>query len=78
MDESNSLTRVLAQVRQFVGALTLGQKLLLVAGTAMVAGTLWLFVGLLSKPKYVTLYSGLRAEEAQALGQSVGGKEYRL
>ena len=80
MDESNSLTRVLAQVRQFVGALTLGQKLLLVAGTAMVAGTLWLFVGLLSKPKYVTLYSGLRAEEAQALGSRLAAKniDYEL
>jgi flagellar biosynthesis/type III secretory pathway M-ring protein FliF/YscJ len=46
----------------------------------MVAGTLWLFTGLLSKPKYVTLYSGLRAEEAQAIGSRLAAKniDYEL
>ena len=36
--------------------------------------TLWVFVVLLGQPKYVTLYSGLRPEEAQALGGRLAAK----
>ncbi len=38
------------------------------------AATLWVFVMLLGQPKYVTLYSGLRPEEAQALGGRLAAK----
>src|SRR5437899_1386651 len=53
---------------QFWNGLTLGQRLLLVGGATLVGGTLWLFVGLISKPKMVTLYSGLRPADAQSMG----------
>ena len=36
--------------------------------------TLWMFVGLLGKPRYVTLYSGLKPGDAQALGSRLAAK----
>jgi flagellar M-ring protein FliF len=59
---------------QFLHGLTLSQRLLLGAGVVVVAATLWAFVVLLGQPKYVTLYSGLRPEEAQALGSHLAAK----
>jgi len=59
---------------QFFQGLTLNQRLLLVGGAVLVAGTLWVFVALLGQPKYVTLYSGLRAEEAQTLASRLAAK----
>ncbi len=50
------------------------QRLLLLAGLVLVSATLWVFVALLGQPKYVTLYSGLRPEEAQALGSRLAAK----
>ena len=40
----------------------------------MVAGPSWVFVALLGQPKYVTLYSGLRPEEAQTLAGRLAAK----
>ncbi len=40
----------------------------------LVAATLWVFVVLLGQPKYVTLYSGLRTEEAQGLASRLAAK----
>ena len=65
-----SLERALEMLR----GLTLGQRALLVAGTALVGITLWVFVGLMGKPKLVTLYSGLRSGEAQAMGTRLAAK----
>jgi len=62
------------RLRAFLAGLSLRQRVLLGAGAALVGGTLWVFVALLAQPKYVTLYSGLRAEEAQALGSRLGAK----
>src|SRR6202167_914639 len=59
---------------EFFTGLSLQQRLLLFAGVALVGGTLWIFVTLLGEPKYVTLYSGLRPEEAQALGGRLAAK----
>ena len=40
----------------------------------MVGATVWVFAVLVGQPKYVTLYSGLRPEEAQALGGRLAAK----
>jgi len=65
---------VLQRLQQFFQGLTLNQRLLLAGGAALVAATLWLFVTLLGQPKYVTLYSGLRPEEAQSLAGRLAAK----
>jgi flagellar M-ring protein FliF len=65
---------VLHRLGQFFQGLTLNQRLLLAGGAALVGATLWIFVALLGQPKYVTLYSGLRPEEAQALAGRLAAK----
>ncbi|HEY3974087.1 MAG TPA: flagellar basal-body MS-ring/collar protein FliF [Candidatus Sulfotelmatobacter sp.] len=64
----------LERLGQFFRGLTVNQRLLLVGGAALVGGTLWIFVTLLGQPKYVTLYSGLRSEEAQNLASRLAAK----
>jgi flagellar M-ring protein FliF len=65
---------VLPRLQQFFQGLSLNQRLLLAAGAALVGATLWIFVTLLGQPKYVTLYSGLRPEEAQNLASRLAAK----
>jgi flagellar M-ring protein FliF len=65
---------VLHRLGQFLQGLTLNQRLLLAGGAALVGATLWIFVALLGQPKYVTLYSGLRPEEAQSLASHLAAK----
>ncbi len=65
---------VIHRLGEFFKGLSLQQRLLLLAGVALVGGTLWVFVTLLGTPKLVTLYSGLRPEEAQALGGRLAAK----
>jgi flagellar M-ring protein FliF len=67
-NKPQSFDDVLHRLGEFYKGLSFQQRLLLVAAVALVGGTLWLFVALLGQPKFVTLYSGLRPEEAQALG----------
>ncbi len=62
------------RVRQFFRGLSLPQRLLVGGGAVLVGATLWVFVVLLGQPKFVTLYSGLRPEEAQALGGRLAAK----
>lgn len=62
------------RLAQLVRGLTLNQRLLLAGGAVLVAATLWVFVVLLGQPKYVTLYSGLRPEEAQNLASRLAAK----
>jgi len=64
----------LLRLGQFFEGLTLNQRLLLAGGAILVGATIWLFVGLLGQPKYVTLYSGLRSEEAQNLASRLAAK----
>jgi len=73
-DKPQSFDDVLGRLGQFLKGLSFPQRLWLGAGVAVVAGTLWVFVALLGQPKYVTLYSGLRPEEAQALGSKLAAK----
>ncbi len=69
-----NLNDVAQRLAQFYKGLTLQQRLGLAAGIVLVAGTLWLFVALMGQPKYVTLYSGLRPEEAQNLATRLAAK----
>jgi len=73
-EKTQSANDVLERLTQFFQGLTLNQRLLLAGGTVLVAGVLWLFVVLLGQPKFVTLYSGLRPEEAQSLGSRLAAK----
>lgn len=74
MEAPKSFGQALAQTGKMLRALSAGQQLLLVGGTALVGITLWIFVGLLGKPKYVTLYSGLKPAEAQSLAGRLAAK----
>jgi flagellar M-ring protein FliF len=73
-DSTQSLREGWDRASQFFRGLSLPQRLLIAGGTVLVAATLWVFVVLLGTPKYVTLYSGLRPEEAQALGGRLAAK----
>jgi flagellar M-ring protein FliF len=73
-DTTPSGNDALARLGQFLQGLTLNQRLLLAGGTLLVAATLWGFVVLLGQPKYVTLYSGLRSDEAQTLASRLAAK----
>ncbi len=73
-NNQQSESDVLQRMGQFFRGLTLNQRLLLGGVAALIAGTLWIFVTLLGQPKYVTLYSGLRSEEAQSLASRLAAK----
>jgi flagellar M-ring protein FliF len=64
----------LHRMGEFFRGLSFQQQLLMLGGAALVGGTIWVFVALLGQPKFVTLYSGLRPEEAQALGAKLAAK----
>ncbi len=74
MEAPKSVGQALEQAGDLLRGLSVGQRALLAGGTILVAVTLWLFVGLIGKPKYATLYSGLKPEEAQALGVRLAAK----
>jgi len=75
-----SFGHALNQVGGLLRGLTPAQRVLLAAGAAAVGITLWVFVGLLGKPKFVTLYSGLKSGEAQPLASRLEAKniQYEL
>ncbi len=73
-DSTTSGNDVLHRLEQFFQGLTLNQRLLLAGGAVLVGGTIWVFVVLLGQPKYVTLYSGLRTDEAQTLASRLAAK----
>jgi flagellar M-ring protein FliF len=73
-NKPQSFDDVLDRLGAFFKGLSFGQQLLLAGGLVLVGGTLWVFVALVGQPKYMTLYSGLRPEEAQALGAKLAGK----
>jgi flagellar M-ring protein FliF len=74
VEAPKSFGQALEQAGELLRGMTVGQRALLAGGAALVAVTLWLFVGLIGKPKYATLYSGLKPEEAQALGARLAAK----
>lgn len=69
-----SFDDALHRLGEFFKGLSFQQRLALGGGVALVAATLWVFVALLGQPKFVTLYSGLRPEEAQGLGVRLAAK----
>ncbi|HUI85516.1 MAG TPA: flagellar basal-body MS-ring/collar protein FliF [Candidatus Binatia bacterium] len=73
-DNAASGNDVLTRLGQFFQGLSWNQRLLLAGGAVVVGATLWVFVVLLGQPKYVTLYSGLRPEEAQNLASHLAAK----
>jgi flagellar M-ring protein FliF len=73
-DKPQSFEDVLTRLGVFFKGLSFYQRLWMAAGVALVGGTLWVFVTLLGQPKYVTLYSGLRPEDAQSLGAKLAAK----
>jgi flagellar M-ring protein FliF len=73
-DKATSGNDVLERLGQFLQGLSWNQRLLLAGGAVVVGATLWVFVVLLGQPKYVTLYSGLRPEEAQNLASRLAVK----
>ncbi|MGO8819484.1 MAG: flagellar basal-body MS-ring/collar protein FliF [Terriglobia bacterium] len=62
------------QIAVFVRGLTLRQKITVALGAAAVAGTIWVFVALLDKAEYKTLYSGLSPSDAQSLSHRLSEK----
>jgi len=64
----------MSQAASLLRGLTPRQRLLLGGGAAAVGITLWWFVGMVGKPKFVTLYSGLKPGEAQSLGSRLAAK----
>jgi flagellar M-ring protein FliF len=72
--KSSENSDVFSRLQEFYQGLSLRQRVLLGVGVVLVGGTLWVFVALLGQPKYVTLYSGLRAEEAQSLAARLAAK----
>jgi flagellar M-ring protein FliF len=69
-----SFDEFLHRLGEFFKGLSFAQQAMMAAGALAVGATLWVFVALLGQPKYVTLYSGLRPEEAQALGGKLAAK----
>jgi flagellar M-ring protein FliF len=72
VESPKSFGQAVGQAGQMLRGLSASQQLLLLAGTAAVAGTLWLFVGWMVKPRYVTLYSGMSGPDAQQLASRLG------
>ncbi len=68
------MPKFLEQIVNFVKGLNGRQLFWLAAGIAAVAATIYGFVQLIGKADYKTLYSGLAAADAQALGQRLATK----
>jgi flagellar M-ring protein FliF len=63
------------QASAFFRGLTLRQRLTLVSSVVIVAGTLWVFVALIGKGEYKTLYSGLTPSEARSIAQRLAAEK---
>lgn len=67
MEPAKTFGQAVTQAGEMLRGLTLWQRVMLFVGAAAVGATLWVFVGWMSKPKLVTLYSGLSPQDAQQL-----------
>ena len=70
-----TLTLVREQGLEFVRGLSWKQRALVAGGSLLVAATLYIFVQLIGKPEYKTLYSGLNPRDAEALGAQLKAKQ---
>ena len=76
MSGSNlTLAQVREQGLEFVRGLTWKQRMLVAGGGLLVAATLYVFVQLIGKPEYKTLYSGLNPRDAESLGAQLKAKQ---
>ncbi len=75
MDSNLTLTQVVQQMRDFISGLSLKQRALIVGGAVLVAATLYVFVQLIGKQDYKTLYSGLSPSDAQDIAAALGAKK---
>lgn len=66
--------QVTNQIAAFVKSLTTRQKITMALGAAAVVATIWVFVTLLDRADYKTLYSGLSSEDAQSLAHRLSEK----
>ena len=74
METPKSFGQAVNQFGEMLAGLTVGQRLLLGIGTVLVGVTLWAFIALTGKPKFVTLYSGLKPADAETLGSRLAAK----
>src|ERR1700692_3359649 len=72
--EFRALNQTLAQIQDFLSGLSLQQKALLAGGAVAVGLSLWLFVTLIGHGKNVILYTGLKPQDAQAMGGRLAAK----
>jgi len=70
-----ALPQAVEQGKQFLASLTVKQRLLLAGGAVLVASTLYIFVQLIAKQDYKTLYSGLAPADAQEIAASLAAKK---
>jgi flagellar M-ring protein FliF len=73
-EKPQSFDDVLHRLGSFFKGLSVPQQMMMLLGLVLVGGTVWVFAALLGQPKFVTLYSGLRPDEAQALGGRLAAK----
>jgi flagellar M-ring protein FliF len=74
VEAPKTFAEALSQAGTLLRGLTPRQRVLLGGGAVAVGITLWLFVGMVGKPRFVTLYSGLKPSEAQSLGSRLAAK----
>ena len=77
MSSPSGFGQMTAQMQDFMGSLSMRQKLLLVGGALLVAGVLYGFVHVLAKPDMTPLYSNMEPSDAQELGQRLTTKNIR-
>ena len=75
MNSNLTLEQVMRQAKTFFASLSLKQRGLLIGGTVLVVGTLYVFVQLIGKPEYKTLYSGLSSADAQDIAAALAAKK---
>ena len=76
MSRSNlTLAQIREQGVEFIRGLTWKQRALVAGGVVLVAATLYVFVQLIGKPEYKTLYSGLNPRDAESLGAQLRTKQ---
>ncbi|MGB7556259.1 MAG: flagellar basal-body MS-ring/collar protein FliF, partial [Candidatus Korobacteraceae bacterium] len=75
MDSNLTLPQIVQQAKDFLAGLTGRQRLLLGGGAVLVAATLCVFVQLIAKPDYKTLYSGLTPSDTQEIAGRLGAKK---
>ncbi len=75
MNSNFSWAQVIEQTKNFVAGLTMKQRALVAGGALLVAATLYVFVQLIGKPDYRTLYSGLSPADAQDIAATLSAKK---